>query len=205
MPLYVVRWPGLQASLVRARDEDDLLDKLDEVSDPGGCTYKVYKGPVWVDFTLPFTIRDVTPHKRVPTEPADFTVDADPEFDGDLNPTVLKPEMPGADSAYDMCAKVLQFAFPSLFRYMERRDEQFDDTDDAEPPKSPERYPESLRAALVADLMPLVRDCQAVAALQERDDLEARLMKNARVTVMLPAMRHALAHALEVAVAKKAD
>lgn len=53
--------------------------------------------------------------------------------------------------------------------------------------------------------MPLVRDCQAVAALQERDDLEARLMKNARVTVMLPAMRHALAQALEVAVAKKAD
>lgn len=78
---------------------------------------------------------------RVPTEPADFTVDADPEFDGDLNPTVLKPEMPGADSAYDMCAKVLQFAFPSLFRYMERRDEQFDDTDDAEPPKSPSDIP----------------------------------------------------------------
>jgi len=39
MPLYLVRWPTLTASLVQADDEDELLDILDQDDDPGGCTY----------------------------------------------------------------------------------------------------------------------------------------------------------------------
>jgi hypothetical protein len=175
---------------------------LDEAADPGGCTYRVYKGPVWVDFGLPFTIRDVTPDKKVPTEPSDFTVDPSPEFGGELYPSVLDPGLPGTDSADDMCRHILRFAFPSLFKYMEERD----DADiDGEEPDEGEQYPEALRAALVADLMPLVRHYQAHAVLQERDDLEAQLMKQARVTKMLPAMRRALAQALKTAPGRKAD
>ena len=36
-----------------------------EIDEPilGGCTYEVYRGPLWVDFDLPFEIRDVTPEK----------------------------------------------------------------------------------------------------------------------------------------------
>ena len=60
MPLYLVRWPTLAASLVRAPDEGELLDILDEAADPGGCTYEVYRGPVWIDFEVPFGVRDRT-------------------------------------------------------------------------------------------------------------------------------------------------
>lgn len=203
MPLYLVRWPALHASLVRARDEQELLEMLDEAADPGGCSYKVYKGPLWIDFGLPFEIRDVTPDKKVPTEPADFTVDPAPEFDGELIPSILEPGLPGTDPAHEMCRNLLRFAFPALFKHMEEVEDasvQGDDTSSAS-----ERYPEALRAALVADLLPLVRDCQARASLQERDDIEAQMMKQARVTTMLPGMRRALERALEAAPARKAD
>lgn len=203
MPLYLVRWPALQASLVRARDEEELLDMLDEAADPGGCTYKVYKGPVWVDFALPFKIRDVTPDKNVPTEPSDFTVDPRPEFDGEPYPSFLEPGLPGTDAVHDMCSRILRFAFPSLFKYMEKCDDA-DFSGDEESDEG-EQYPEALRAALVADLMPLVRHYQTRAAVQERDDLEAQMMKHAHVTVMLPAMRRALSQALVAAKGQKAD
>lgn len=45
MPLYLERWPGLCASLVSARDEEDLLDTLDQVDDSEGATWSVYRGP----------------------------------------------------------------------------------------------------------------------------------------------------------------
>lgn len=203
MPLYLVRWPTLQVSLVRARNEEALLDLLDEASDPGGCTYKVYKGPVWVDFALPFKIRDVTPDKKVPTEPSDFTIDPCPEFDGELYPSFLEPGLPGTDAVDDMCRRILRFAFPSLLKYMEMRDDAvFNGDEDSD---EGEQFPEGLRAALVADLMPLVRAYQARAALQERQDLEAQMMKQAGVTVMLPVMRRALEHALKTAPSRKAD
>ncbi len=53
MPLYLVRWPWLTASLVSARDEEDLLDTLDQVEDSEGATWSVYRGPVWIDFEVP--------------------------------------------------------------------------------------------------------------------------------------------------------
>jgi hypothetical protein len=53
MPLYIVRWPHLQASLIEAEDDEDLVYKLDEVDDPGGCEWALYEGPVWIDFDLP--------------------------------------------------------------------------------------------------------------------------------------------------------
>lgn len=42
MLLYLVRWPWMTASLVSARDEDDLLDTLDQVDDAEGATWTVY-------------------------------------------------------------------------------------------------------------------------------------------------------------------
>lgn len=154
MPLYLVRWPTLKASLVRARDEDELIYYLDEVADPGGCTYKVYKGPVWIDFKLPFTIRDVTPDKKVPTEPSDFTVDPPPGFDPEV--PVMSAEISESEAAGEMRLKILSFAFPSL-------------------------------------------------AVQDRDDLEAELMKVVGVSMMLPSMRRGLERALAAAEGRKAD
>lgn len=52
MPLYVVRWPNLSAALVRAEDEKELLDILDEISNPDGCIWAEYDGPLFLDFEL---------------------------------------------------------------------------------------------------------------------------------------------------------
>ena len=196
MPLYVVRWPHLHASLVRARDEDELLSMLDEVDDPGGCTYKVYKGPVWVDFTVPFEIQDVTPDKNVPTDPADFTVDVPENFAADA--PVLNTEKADVWTSDEMQRKVLHFAFPALHEFLEQS--RGSDEGDAA-----STYSSGLRAALVADLMPLVKYLRSCAELEGRTDFEAELMKRARVTVMLPAMRRGIERGLRKVPGVKAD
>ena len=38
MPIYLVRWPDLSAALVKAGSEEELLDTLDQVANPKGCT-----------------------------------------------------------------------------------------------------------------------------------------------------------------------
>jgi len=52
MPLYLVRWPTLVASIVRADDEDHLTDILDEVASPSEAVWTEYDGPLWVDIAL---------------------------------------------------------------------------------------------------------------------------------------------------------
>lgn len=56
MPLYLVRWPLLSASLIQAENEDELIQHLDEVGDPSVCTWEQYDGPLWIDFELPCEI-----------------------------------------------------------------------------------------------------------------------------------------------------
>src|ERR1700751_4581355 len=53
MPLYLVRWANLSAALVNARDDDHLLDILDEVGDPSGAKWQVYRGPLHIELELP--------------------------------------------------------------------------------------------------------------------------------------------------------
>ena len=52
MPLYLVRWPNLTASLIRASTESELLQIIDEEDDPSRCTWREYRGSVWIDFNL---------------------------------------------------------------------------------------------------------------------------------------------------------
>ena len=74
MPIYLVRWPDLSASLVRARHEDDLIDILDQVANPDGCEWSVYQGPLFIDFQLPaeWHIEDERPDE--PVTPAQVVV-----------------------------------------------------------------------------------------------------------------------------------
>jgi hypothetical protein len=60
MPIYLVRWPDLSASLVRAPSEEHLLDILDQTANPEGCEWEEYDGPLAIDFRLPaeWHIRD---------------------------------------------------------------------------------------------------------------------------------------------------
>lgn len=57
MPLYVVRWPDLSACIVRARDEENLYEILDELSDASDCKHWIYNGPLWIEFELPVTMQ----------------------------------------------------------------------------------------------------------------------------------------------------
>ena len=75
MPLYLVRWPWLTASLVSARDEDDLLDTLDQVADTEGATWTVYRGPLWVDFEVPAEYRIEEKTAGEPLRPDEIVVD----------------------------------------------------------------------------------------------------------------------------------
>ena len=52
MPVYLVRWPDLSAALVKAGSEDELIGILDEVGNPDGCTWSIYRGPL--RWTRPF-------------------------------------------------------------------------------------------------------------------------------------------------------
>lgn len=174
--LYLVRWPELRASLVSARDESDLLDILDQIDDPGGCVYNVYRGPIWVDFVLPVKIRDITPEKPDATDVTDFTVDPTAEFEAPMSLEALRPEVPPCDWGHIMRESVMRGAFPHLYEWTEANEEDVE----AEP------YPDDLRKALVADLDPLVKHCQARKALHAREDPAAELMKSMDVTVMPP-------------------
>lgn len=214
MPLYLVRWPALSASLVQADDEDDLLDMLDQVADPGGCTFEVYSGPLWIDFDLPFQIRDAVPKERVPADASDFIIEPTPEFSGEVCPEMMSVSVPPCDTSSDMLSEVVRGAFPDLALHMEDlelgadHDHDHDHDHDAGADvdvDDPRALSEGLSAALRDELGLFVRYVAAQSELAKRDDLEARIMKAARVTCLLPAMRRALAEALETAPARKAD
>ena len=113
MPTYLVRWPHLAASLISAEDEDHLQYLLDEVGDPGGCTWKVYDGPIWVNFQLPV---DYEVKERADGRPA--TSD-DIEID-DVSKIVETADCPmdlsvgEAHAGFELKRTLTEFAFPAL-------------------------------------------------------------------------------------------
>lgn len=87
MPVYIVSWSDGECMLVRCRDEDDLIYRLDQIGDPARATWMVYGGP--------------------------FTISLHPEIDrSDAEPTVTyASELVGGD-AFELCEAVTEFAFP---------------------------------------------------------------------------------------------
>ncbi len=74
MPVYLVRWPDLSASLVRARHEADLIDTLDQVGNADGCEWSVYEGPLFIDFRLPAAWRVEEERPGEPVTPGQVVV-----------------------------------------------------------------------------------------------------------------------------------
>lgn len=74
MPIYLARWPDLSAALVKARSEEDLEDLLDEIANPEGCTWSVYRGPLFIEFSLPVILDVKQRSGRAPLEPGDIAV-----------------------------------------------------------------------------------------------------------------------------------
>ena len=119
MPLYLVRWPGLVAALIGATDEDELLDILDETTNPEGCTWSVYRGPVCIEFAV---------NAEVQTDEASGTpgrpLSPDQVRVGDVSAVcerrVMEAVIPAySDTAALMVEAITRAAFPALHALVE--------------------------------------------------------------------------------------
>ena len=107
MPIYLVRWPGFSASLIKASDEAHLMDIIDEEGSPRACTWSVYRGPLWVDFVLPVSFKADENHQG-PLGLEDIAFD----YMNEVAEGWLRTAVPGTDTAQAMETAVLRGAFP---------------------------------------------------------------------------------------------
>lgn len=113
MPLYVVRWPDLRAALVRAANADELLEILDQVADPQGCTWTEYDGPLFLAFELAARV-EIEPGASGAPRPLDperlRIVGTDALASRQVAPMTVSP---AGDSGDEMLEAVARFAFPA--------------------------------------------------------------------------------------------
>lgn len=143
MPLYVVRWPNLTAAIVRASDEEDLLDKLDEQGNAESCRIQRYNGPLFIDFTLPAELETTQPegHQGLPSSEHIRIKSVQRVLDADS--CGLAVSAGDCETGHAMCEAVTQFAFPNTYRVIS---------------KGENHQPlETLAAAVRQDAMELVR------------------------------------------------
>jgi hypothetical protein len=125
MPLYLVRWPDLTASLVRAADEDELAMMLDEVADPGCASIQEYEGPLWVDFSVPVTVAPrVTPARGKPIQESDLRIEGLGELAAHVEETghVVREDAASSegDARHAMLDEIGRVAFPLLATVVEK-------------------------------------------------------------------------------------
>lgn len=170
MSLYLVRWPWLTASIVSARNEDDLRDILDEVADIEGVTWSVYRGPLWVDFHVPAKVRIEEKKKGVPLRPDEIVIDDLKALEAGK----FELDMPEySEHTAEMCELITKKAFPNLHKVL------FGDIDDVEhaPPA------QELEAALRKDLEPLISADWSRATRGQRTDELGRIAQNMGTSV----------------------
>jgi hypothetical protein len=162
MPLYLVRWPDLAASLVTAEDEDDLVDTLDEIANPDGCKWKVYRGPLFIHFELPARVEvDWPENAKGPLQAEYLRVENVEEL---CTGAPLQASLPdGSDTALAMREEILRFAFPNLNKLIES----------AEGRESMDR--EAVRSAVKDDALLLVSSSWRAAQLRRSTDPDAQL------------------------------
>lgn len=152
MPLFLVRWPWLKASLVSARNEDDLLDVLDQVEDSEGATWAPYRRPLWIDFDLPARYRIDEKAPGEPLRPDEIVV----EDVSSLEMGRFQFSTPDCDHVADMDEAITRKAFPHVHRAFWGRD---DDPNEDE-----------LRRAVAEDLAPLIKADWSRATRRRRGD-----------------------------------
>lgn len=119
MPIYLVRWPDLTASLVRAVDEDELVDILDQEANPEGCEWSVYDGPLFINITLPaeWSIKDDLPGEPIAPEQVvvgDVTGMADSHILDSVELSFV------GDDGFDAGMEILRKAFPRVYEAHEK-------------------------------------------------------------------------------------
>lgn len=165
MPLYLVRWPWLTASLVSARDEEDLLDTLDQVEDSEGATWSVYRGPVWIDFEVPAKYRIDEKAPDEPLRPDEIVVeDVEKVEIGEF-----EVSRPGCDHTSEMHEQITTKAFPALYKVLYGGENE--PTDD------------EVKAAVHAELERLVHADWRRAARSKRTDRIAEIATQMRAPV----------------------
>jgi len=122
MPLYVVRWPNLSCSLVKADDEDQVLYIIDELGDITGASISLYEGPVFLDFNLPtdkpYPIKENVEHAPLSSDDIEI---------GDVS-RIAEGEFPvdfaACDTGTDMLHAIREAAFPHLHQVLEEHWEE---------------------------------------------------------------------------------
>jgi hypothetical protein len=184
MPVYLVRWPDLCASLVRARDEDDLVDILDQVANPDGCEWSVYEGPLFIDFRLPveWDIRD--DRNDSPISPEQVVIE-------DVGPLAythvfdaMELSLANGDDGSATAEAIVHGAFPEVHAAIER----LFDSDERADREGVLPEPD-LKKALHAELSRLLGWSWRDAQLQRKTDPVSKLMKEMDLPLRL-AQRH---------------
>ena len=157
MPLYLVRWPGLEASIVRADDEDHLTDILDEVASPTEASWTEYDGALWID---------VSPGLEARREEGDGEMWTVRGAEKVADQPWLGAVMQDGDSetAAEMMAAIFEGAFPNLAKVIEEAEEEKLD-------------PKKVRAAAMRDLAehePSGVLPGSLLALEEEEEEEGR-------------------------------
>jgi hypothetical protein len=194
MPLYLVRWPDLSASLVRAENGEHLLDILDQEANPEGCEWSEYDGPLAINFQLParWSIKDERPGE--PTAPSQVIIE-------DVGPMIpqhlvesLEVSRAGGDEGHDMCEAILEKAFPRL----QAAAEQFRSSEEAA--EADFLLPEAdLRKALHAELARMLKATWRHAQVKRGADPISKLAQEMDLPMDL-ARRYA-----EIALKRKTD
>jgi hypothetical protein len=165
MPIYLVRWPDLSASLVRAGSEEELLDILDQVANPEGCEWSVYDGPLFIDFRLPveWHVHDARPGE--PVTPEQVVLDDVDRMTKIAAVEAMDVALAGGDDGFAMGEEVIRLAFPELHAATERiwQNGEAIERDGALPEAE-------LRRALHAELARFIRASWRRAQLRKKDD-----------------------------------
>ena len=190
MPIYIylVRWPDLSASLVRARDEDDLIDTLDQVGNPEGCEWSVYKGPLFVDFRLPAAWRIQDARPGGPVTPEQVVVDDVGRMASEPIVEAMELSLAGDDGCATGTA-ILRTAFPMLHAAVEKLEESGEEL------ASEGVVPEgALREALHGELVRCLQWSWRHAQLSQKTDALSALARQMDLPMALIHKYAELAH-----------
>ncbi|WP_428266005.1 hypothetical protein [Haliangium sp.] len=160
MPIYIVRWPDLSGAIVRAEDEDVLIDTLDEIANPDGCVWEEYHGPLFIDFKLAAKVEIEPP----PT--GDRPLDPDKVRVTDIERLAAREEFltwstADSDTGSELLETITRFAFPETAKLYWGEEEGIDR--------------DALERAVTKDAMKLVEYTWRRAQLMRSSDPQAQL------------------------------
>jgi hypothetical protein len=174
MKLYLVRWPNLTVSLIAAKDEAELLDTLDEVADAEGCTWKVYKGPLHLDFKTNIEFEDESKYELTPFKPSVKISFSERAFET-THYSFNEDEI--SDTITNMWDTITKMSFPHLWAYYEKRFATKPEAHDNEMQK------QEFEKAVIAELCVFFETQFKSRELQMRNDPEAEFHKQMRVSL----------------------